>query len=313
MMDLRRLRLLREVASWGTITAAAEASHLTPSGVSQHLTLLEREVGVPLFHRDGRRLRLTDAAERLVTHTERILAEMESAEAAVASLSDTVSGSLRLAAFPTAARALAPSAMAACRLDYPALRIALEEREADESVTALRQRQIDMAIIYEYNVLPPMEDPGVELIPLLDEPILATLPPDSPAPKPGEPVALTMLRDQPWIAPEDDSACWAAIERACAFAGFTPHLEHTSNDFTVIHALVHAGLGVTLMPQLAVEPLATETSMHPIAEFPLRRHLSIAVRRGANNHPAIAALTHALVDVARRTADDLMSRIREGL
>lgn len=152
--EVRRLRLLRELAAHGTIAAAAQACHLTPSAVSQQLGLLEREVGTPLLLRDGRRVVLTEAARVLVAHTERVLAELEEARAQVAGLTGEVRGTVRLGAFPSAAVALAAPAIAACRAEHPDLRIVLDETEPDESVDALRHHACDVALVYEYNLLP---------------------------------------------------------------------------------------------------------------------------------------------------------------
>lgn len=240
--EVRRLRLLRELAAHGTIAAAAQACHLTPSAVSQQLGLLEREVGTPLLLRDGRRVVLTEAARVLVAHTERVLAELEEARAQVAGLTGEVRGTVRLGAFPSAAVALAAPAIAACRAEHPDLRIVLDETEPDESVDALRHHACDVALVYEYNLLPRIRDEGVELRPLLREPLLAALPPAE------GPTALAELGDRAWIAPRSDTALRTVLERACQAAGFEPRIDYTSDDYTVIMSLVEAGVGVSLLP-----------------------------------------------------------------
>src|SRR5579875_809763 len=166
MFDMHRLRLLRELATWGTIPAAAEACSLTPSAVSQQLSALQREAGVPLLVRDGRRVILTEAARVLVAHTEHILAELEAARADVAALSANVGGVVRLAAFPTAASTLVPAAIAACRAAYPGLRVMLEDSEPATGIAALKAGHIDVLLVYEYSLLPEVADAGVELTPL---------------------------------------------------------------------------------------------------------------------------------------------------
>lgn len=301
--EVRRLRLLRELAAHGTIAATAEACCLTPSAVSQQLSLLERETGTALLVRDGRRVVLTEAARVLVAHTERVLAELERARSEVSALSRSVRGTVRLSSFPSAAGALAAPAIAACRAAHPDLRVLLDEREPERCVTGLRQHDCDVALVYEYDLLPHLRDSGVELRPLLREPLMAALPPDGHAPAAEESegsVALAQLRDQPWIAPHSDTALRTVLERACQAAGFEPRLDYTSDDYTVIMSLVQAGLGVSLVPRLVAEPLATDVRLREVAGLRLTRTVSAAIRAGAGGDPAVAAVTDALRAAAGR-------------
>ncbi|MQA10492.1 MAG: LysR family transcriptional regulator [Pseudonocardiaceae bacterium] len=292
MFDVRRLRLLRELSVHGTIAATAAACSLTPSAVSQQLSLLEREVGSPLFVRDGRRLVLTEAARVLVEHTESILAELEQAKASVSELTGSVRGVLRLSAFATAARALVPGAIARCRAEHPDLRVRLSEQETSEALVALKAGGVDVALIYEYNLLPDVNDAGVELIPIAREPLLAALPPGTPDGE--EPLPLSALRDDPWIAPHSDTSLRSALERACELAGFQPDLAYTSDDYTVILALVQAGLGVSLVPRLALESVSPDIQLREVTEPQLTRTVSAAVRAGSRRTPSIAAVLASL-------------------
>lgn len=303
MLDVHRLRLLRELSRNGTIAATARACSLTPSAVSQQLSLLAREVGLPLFVRDGRRLMLTEAARVLVEHTERILADLERARADVAELTSTVRGVLRLAAFPTAARVLVPSAIARCRAAHPDLRVQLFEQQTEESIADLLAGRADVALIYEYNVLPTVRDPGVEMDALVTEPLLAALPAgllDGDGP-----IALDDLAEQPWIAAHRDDALRSVLERACGLAGFEPRLDYTSSDYTVIFALVEAGLGVSLVPRLALESMSTDIELREIADVDLSRTVSATVRAGSRRSPPIAAVLGSL----RQVADELVGTL----
>jgi DNA-binding transcriptional LysR family regulator len=291
MLEPRRLRLLRELANRGTIAATADACGYTPSGVSQQLALLEREVRTPLLVREGRRVALTAAARVLVEHAERVLAELEAAEAALAGLAGSVSGTARLAAFPTAAAAFVPAAIARCRAEHPDLRVILSELETDEAVAAVRSGRIDLALVYEYALLPRVADPGVDVDPLLTEPLLAALPAGRDAP---ERVSLAMMRDDAWIAPHSDTALRAVLDRACGLAGFAPTVDYASDDYTVIVALVAAGLGVALLPRLATEALSADVHLHPVADPPLTRTISLVTRSGSGRHPTIAAVAAEL-------------------
>jgi len=305
MLEIRRLRLLRELATRGTVAAAAQACSLTPSAVSQQLAVLEREVGVALLVRDGRRLRLTDATLLLVEHTERILADLEEASSDVAALAGTargtVSGTVRLAAFPSAARALVPDAIAACRARHPDLRVLLREYETAEAVDALKARTVDVAIVYEYSLLPALADAGVVLRPLLREPLLCVVPagfrPDD------TPLPLGLLRDERWVAPSSDTELRTVLERACNQAGFSPELDYASDDYTVILALVEAGLGVSLVPRLALESQDVHLTVAVPADLALHRRVLLATRAGGTRHPAVAAVSAALTEVASRMPD----------
>lgn len=299
MLDVRRLRLLRELAAHGTIAATAKSCSLTPSAVSQQLTVLEREVGTPLLIRDGRRLVLTESARILVEHTERILADLEAARAGVAELTSSVRGVLRVAAFPTAARALVPGAIVRCRDDHPDLRIKLAEYETAEAIGALKAGHVDLALVYEYNLLARVRDPGVELIPLLSEPLLAALPPGIAVAD--GPLSLAELADQPWIAAHRDDELRTLLERACGLAGFAPELDYTSSDYTVIFALVEAGLGVSLVPRLALESMSMDLQLREIVRPELSRTVSVAVRAGSRRNPPIRAVLTELRAVASGT------------
>lgn len=296
MLEVRRLRLLRELARHGTIAATARVCSLTPSAVSQQLALLEREVGSPLLIRDGRRLVLTEVARVLVEHTERILAELEAAEAGVAELASAVRGVLRLGAFPTAARALVPAAIARCRARYPDLRVLLSEEPAADAIAGLKAGDLDMALIYQYSLLPAVRDAGIQVEPLIDEPMLAALPAGFP---PGDgPLALAELSERPWIGAHRDDELRSMLERACALAGFEPRFDFTSSDYTVIFALVEAGLGVSLVPRLALESMSTSIQLRAVTEPQLSRTVLVAIRAGSGRNPAIATVIRALREVA---------------
>jgi len=299
MLDVHRLRLLRQLSQHGTIAATARACSLTPSAVSQQLSLLEKEIHTPLFIRDGRRLVLTQAALVLVEHTEEILAALERARAGVAELTTSVRGVLRLAAFPTAARALVPGAIARCRTDHPDLRVQLTERSTMPAIAELKAGLVDLALIYEYNLLPGVRDPGIETEILVREPLLAALPATLPMPE--GPLPLDALAEQPWIAAASDDELREMLERACGLAGFAPRLDFSSSDYTVIFALVQAGLGVTLVPRLALESMSTDVQLREVADPELSRTVSAAIRAGSRRHPPITAFLAAL----RETADTL--------
>lgn len=296
MFELRRLRLLRELAHRGTVTAVAEACSMTPSAVSQQLALLQREVGIVLYVREGRRLRITDAGNLLVAHTERLLEGLEEAESELAELAGSVTGPVRLSAFPTVARSLVPDAVARCKAAYPGLRVILDERETDESLRALHNHETDLALVYEYAPLSPIEAPGITLRRLMDEHFVVLLPPGRRPPE--GPVPLGDLAEETWIGAYSDTSGRAALDRACAVAGFTPRVDYASNDYTVITALVRAGLGVALAPEIALEPTDTDIVVRDVEHTPVTRTIHVATRAGTARSPALRAVAGSLAAVA---------------
>lgn len=239
--EVRRLRLLRELAAHGTIAAAAQACHLTPSAVSQQLGLLEREVGTPLLLRDGRRVVLTEAARVLVAHTERVLAELEEARAQVAGLTGEVRGTVRLGAFPSAAVALAAPRSPPAGRSTPTSVSSWTRPNPTSRSTPCATMPVTWRWSTSTTCSPdPRRGRGAAAPP-------PRAPPGGAAATEG-PTALAELGDRAWIAPRSDTALRTVLERACQAAGFEPRIDYTSDDYTVIMSLVEAGVGVSLLP-----------------------------------------------------------------
>lgn len=291
MLGVWRLQLLREVARRGTIKAAAAAMDVTPSAVSQQLRILEAEAGVPLMERHGRRVRLTEAGEALVRHADAITAALDAAESELAAAREGISGTLRVAAFPTAARAILPSAIAILAGRHPGLRVTLRDLETRESLVALALDEVDIAVVDEYDESTRIGERGIDLLPLLRDPIHLALPPGQRGG--GAALALADLRDDPWIMDTEASSIYQAALRACQRAGFEPHVRSNCKDYSVIIALVEAGLGVAVLPGLALRdrPMrATVVAIDP----PLERRVMVAVKPERRRHPAVAAMVEEL-------------------
>jgi DNA-binding transcriptional LysR family regulator len=176
MLDVRRLRLLCDLARLGTIAAVAAAHNYTASAVSQQLSALEREAGVRLLARTGRSVALTAAGRILVRHGTAVLAELEQATAALAAVADGLTGPLRIGAFPTAVRALLPATLVELAGTHPGLELMVTELDPAEVPAALRERRIDVGLINDYDLVPARPDPGLDDVPLLDEPVYLALP-----------------------------------------------------------------------------------------------------------------------------------------
>ena len=294
MLGVWRLQLLREVARRGTIKAAAAAMDVTPSAVSQQLRILEAEAGLPLLERTGRHVRLTDAGERLVRHADTITAAMAAAESDLAGARDGVSGTVRVAAFPTAARAILPTAIARLGTRHPRLRVNLRDLETRESLVALAADEVDVAVVDEYDEVTRIRERGLDLLPLARDPIHVAMPPDrAAASRPERPIPLEDLRDEAWIMDTEASSIHQAVSRACTAAGFEPTVRANCKDYGVIIALVEAGLGIAVLPGLALRDRPIRATVLPI-DPPLERRLSVAVKPARRSHPAIAAMVDGL-------------------
>jgi len=289
MLDVRRLRLLRELAYRGTIAAVAEALTFTPSAVSQQLAALEREAGVALLERTGRRVALTPAGVALVRHAEAVLERLEQAAAELAAAKGDLSGTVRIGAFPTATRAILPSALAALARSHPGLDPMVDEVDPAEVAPRLRAGELDVALVHEYDFVPAEPDLALDAVPLLDEPMyLATI---RPVGGEGDAATLLACRDAPWIVSTPGTLCHAMTVRACQAAGFSPRVRHHIDDFATVLAMVAVGQGVALVPELgAADPPEGVT----LTALSMRRRTRVAFRRGAGGHPAVVALIAAL-------------------
>ena len=290
MLDVRRLRVLHAVSAYGSVTAAAAALGYSAPAVSQQLAALEREVGMRLTERAGRGLELTPAALILVGHTDALLARLEAAEADLGALRDQIAGRVALAAFPSAAASLVPTAWAALAGSAPEVRLDLTEMEPEESLPAVLRGETDVAVAHEYDLLPRPLDPLFERRELLDDQVWLAVPEDYPM---DGPVPLSSLAGQPFLAPREATSCAEMIQRACARAGFVPRVVARATDFAVLLSLVAAGAGVTLVPALAARRLPPRVRLVPPAE-PVTRRVFTVSRRGGDRKPAVRVVLDAL-------------------
>ncbi|TQM04190.1 LysR family transcriptional regulator [Pseudonocardia kunmingensis] len=296
MLDVRRLRLLRELSHRGTIAAVAEALAYTPSAVSQQLSALEREAGTALLTRGGRRVTLTPAALTLVAHSESVLAQLERAEADLAACRGGPAGPLRIGTFPSAARTVVPAALAALAAAHPDLEPRLHELDPAAVAAALRAGEVDVALVHDYDFVPAPPDPGVGTTPLFDEAMFLAAP-HALAPQPDEPDPLRRWHAAPWIVAPPATRCGAMAVRACEAAGFSPRVRHVVDDFPAVLALVGIGGGVALVPELGVATADAAVALTPV---PMHRRTLAAFRAGAGADPAIAAFVDAVRAAAPR-------------
>ena len=281
MLDLRRLRLLRELALRGTIASVAQALSFSPSAVSQQLSALEREAGVALLERTGRSVTLTPAARALVEHAEVVLERLERAEAELASTRDGLTGPVRIGAFPSATRTILPGALRT--LTSSGLTPMVVELDPADVGDALRAGELDVALVHDYDFVPFPTEPGI-----VDEPLSTE---DMYLASTDGIAALAQARDRTWIVASPGTRCHAMTIRACEAAGFTPEVRHRIDEFDTVLAFVAAGEGVALVPEWGA--LRPPEGVR-LSRVELRRRTRVAFRDGAGKHPAVRAAISAL-------------------
>ncbi|MGW0188740.1 LysR family transcriptional regulator [Streptomyces sp. NPDC003362] len=292
--DIRKLQILRTLRERETVTATAEALRMTPSAVSQQLTNLSRQLGVPLLQAQGRRVRLTDAARLVLRHAEAVFEQLERADAELAAYAQGEVGEVRVGAFSTAVPALVVPAVRALRATHPGVTVRVREAEAGEAYDLLAAGDVDLALSLAAQA-PTAADPRFTVLPLLADPLDLALPDGHPlaaAPRP----RLADLAAEPWIF--GGSGPWSDITRgACEAAGFSPVQGHSAAGWTAILAMVEAGMGVALVPRM-VGARRAGVVMRELAQDRPHRHVVAAVRTGAEEAPAVGRVLGVLREVA---------------
>src|ERR671936_879014 len=294
MLDVRRLRTLREVALHGTIRAASEALSFTPSAVSQQLSALEREVGYELLERRGRSVHLTPAALLLVERAGTIPAQLAEAEAEAKALAGASEPAVRIASFASAAATIVADAVSENGLAAHIL-------EADPRIglARLRAGEVDVAILWEYDFVPIRPAGAVELVHLFDDPIHVVLPRSHPAAA-ERALDLAALADEPWINSTAASSCHPFIPRACLAAGFEPRIVAETNDHRTLHHLVASGVGLALIPLLSQLDLPASLVARPIRTNPPKRRVHAAYRSGSASDARVRLALDRLREAAAR-------------
>jgi DNA-binding transcriptional LysR family regulator len=297
MLDVRRMRVLREVAERGSMAAAAHALSFTPSAVSQQIAALERETALQLVERGPRSIRLTEAGRALVRHAEAILARLEAAEAEINAIAGLREGILRLASFPSAYATVMPEAIVEFRRRHASVDLRLTEADPLASLDRLKSGEIDLAVVFEYDYVPFPREDAVELTDLLADPIRVLLPASHRAARAGA-VDLRELRDDVWITSTRRSSCHPFVVRACRAAGFEPKIGFESDDHGVWQGLVAANAAVALAPDLASSSLRDGIAARPVAKRPLARRI-FAAHRVSGASVAVLAMLDVLTSVCR--------------
>jgi len=295
MIDPRHLKTLRALADHGTVTAAATSLHLTPSAVSQQLTSLAKSTGCTLLEPHGRRVLLTQPAKILLEHADAILERYEHADADLRDYRQGAAARLRIASFSTAISGFVAAAVAQIGRDEAGWRVEIEEAESEESVALLLDRDVDLAVVMVAPNRPLLADRRLQLEPLFNDRYQALVPVGHPLAEAGSLAGLAQLADEPWVLSRTWTSCAEIISGACAATGFQPRAEHYTTDFTAAISMVGAGLGVTVIPELAL-PLRLPDTVRvlPIDENPPHRRIAAATRRGSGQPELLAALRSAI-------------------
>ncbi|CAL9320319.1 LysR family transcriptional regulator [Streptomyces sp. SudanB182_2057] len=298
MLNLERLRTLDALARHGSVSAAADALHVTTSAVSQQLGKLEREVGQRLLAKNGRGVRLTDAGRLLSEHAARILSQVELAESDLEAHRGQVVGELRLSAFPTAARGLFPAALGALRTEHPGLRVRSSELEPEQGIAGVVRGDVDLAVVLDwYNKPMPVPD-GLVKAPLLDDPAEVAMPVGHRLADRDE-VDLAEFAEDEWITWGEGEFCHEWLMFTLRSKGVEPIVGHRAGESHTQLGLVAAGLGVCIAPLLGRHPVPDGVVLVPLKQR-VRRHVYVIWRADADRRPSIRAAVQALRAAAQR-------------
>lgn len=295
MLNLARLRVLTEVLTRGSFSAAADALSYTQSAVSQAIARLEAETGAVLVVRDRRGVRPTAAGATLVQHAEIILAQVATAEAELEALLGLRGGRLRVASFPSAGATLMPLAVAIFRRRYPDVELSLAEAEPEEIAPRLLAGELDLALLFRFP--PAVPEAGLHVVPLLDDPMHVALPADhSLASSPR--LTLADLRGEQWVQTSVSSPCARHVVHCCLNAGFEPQVSFESDDYETVQGLVAAGVGVALIPRLALTRVHPGVVVRSLTPASPSRSVVAATVSGPGVAPAARSMVEVLIDIA---------------
>ncbi|RWU84411.1 LysR family transcriptional regulator [Janibacter hoylei PVAS-1] len=293
-LSLRRLQMLRELHRRGTVTAAAQALHYSPSGVSQQLAQLEREVGVKLIERHGRRVQLTELGLLLSDHAEEILGSVERATAAIEQAQSGITARLSVGVWASVASGLLPRALSSLAVEHPGIRVHTSELAPEETADAVRDGLLDLSFVIDYSGHPLDRDPALQWSVVAVERLHAAAPEGA---LPGESVSLTALADFPWILAGPRSHFGRAVRVECHAHGFDPRIVHTVEEQFTALAMIASGLGVTLVSDLGLTLLPPGVDVIPLDE-PILRTVSIAQRASSTPRPSIDLFVEAVRSAA---------------
>ncbi|MGV9864327.1 LysR family transcriptional regulator [Rhodococcus koreensis] len=298
MLDTTRMFTLCEVAKHGSITAAAAALGYTTSAVSQQIAKLEKEAGQPLLERHARGIMLTDAGRSIVKHTERILIELEAADAELAEIHGLRAGELAIGTFPTAGSSLLPLVIKEFKTHHPGIDLRVLSGRFAQLVDSLRRRETELSLLwdYEWNRI---DDPLLTYHHLMNDPTLLLVS-EKHRLADRESIRITELRDESWVVRADDHPVAHTLERLCQQGGFTPRTSFLAHDYGEVQAMVGVELGVSIAPRLAVLNPRPDVRSIPLATRSPQRRILVAHLTERRLSPAAQAAITLCMAAARR-------------
>lgn len=305
MLNLGRLQVLREVITRGSFSAAAEALSYTQSAISQSIARLEAETGAALVVRDRRGVRPTAAGAALAAHAETIFEQVRAAEADLAAIMGGRAGRLRVASFPSGGATLMPMAVARFRRAHPDVALTLVEGEPEEIAPRLRAGELDLALLFEFpgaHARGQRPGTGLSSTLLLEDPMHVVLPAEHPLADQPQ-LTLGDLRYEQWVQTSASSPCARHVVRSCLAAGYEPDVAFESDDYDTVQGLVAAGVGVALIPRLALGVGHSGIVARALAPSSPARRVTAATMPGAGVAPAARTMIQVLTDVARRYSE----------
>jgi molybdate transport repressor ModE-like protein len=296
LLDVGRLRLLREVGLRGTIAGAARSLGLTSSAVSQQLAVLEREAGAPLVDRSPRGVVLTGAGHALAVRAAELVDVLAAARADLDRMGGSVAGPVALASVASAAATIVSDVVCALRESHPGIAVTVRAAEPDRALELLLAGDVDLAVVDEYDYVPLALPDFVVARELCAEPLVVVSPPERFGRR--RP-ALADLAGADWVMPPDDAACGQAVRTACRAVGFEPRVRWETDDMLLLVRAVAAGHGIAVLPSRSVAVEAADVAVKPLREPRLERRLIAVARASALARPVVATVIDSLVAMAR--------------
>jgi DNA-binding transcriptional LysR family regulator len=292
MLDVRRLQALRTVAREGSLSAAARTLGYTQPAISHQIARLEDEVGTALLTRLGRGVKLTDAGLALVEHADAVIGRLAAAEEDVAAIAGLRAGRVRLAAFPSGSATLMAGALSRLHGAHPGIAVTFTEAEPEDALPLLRAGELDLVLSFAYDALPGGDGRDLEAVALLHDPSHAVLPAKHAQADGKRPLALERLAEDTWIA--GCVRCRGHLLHLASAAGFEPRIAYATDDYVTVQSLIAAGLGVALLPGLALAAARRDgVAVRPIAGRPART-VGVVMPAAERRPPAVTATVAAL-------------------
>jgi DNA-binding transcriptional LysR family regulator len=301
VLSLASIRTLAAVVETGSFAAAAARLDYSPAAVSHQMAALERSLGLTLFERGAHSIRVTDAARHLHQRATELALLLEQVHREAQLLSDGQAGRIRLGTFPSASALLLARTIARFLIRRRGVSVTIEEGEPYDLVPAITQARCDLALVFRYDLVPPawqvgLDGDGLQATDLLVEPLHLIASAQHRLAAATE-VSISDLADETWIANREPTAAHACLLACTARAGFTPDIAFTSDNFDAVLALVREGLGVAIVPGLALTRGTADIRIIPVRDSLPRRHVC-ALTRGGERSPLVRAFLASLTDTA---------------